>query len=255
MSMKKILITALLILASAPCFAAKDEVPEVKLQSIFLTDTSDAEDYIEPENIPLKGYAEYIEDAEAVYLKDDNNQFVLNIKVPQKITSSSLIESKDGIYSSKPALYSRHGSEEYQIKPKDASSIVQNGKLSFGTNMEQDVSYGELEHTAKFFTRYDKGRFGFVTAYKRTIGSTYNKYYDSLYVAPEFKLNKFLSVKEVLTADMTYDRKKAEFVLSVNPLANTQDDRLNLELGASQTYDNTNSLIRKKIEFNTRFKL
>ena len=65
MSMKKILITALLILASAPWFAAKDEVPEVKLQSIFLTDTSDAGDYIEPENIPLKGYAEYIEDAEA----------------------------------------------------------------------------------------------------------------------------------------------------------------------------------------------
>ena len=36
----------------------------------------------------LKGYNQYIEDTNAIYLKDSNNNFVLNIKSPQKIYGS-----------------------------------------------------------------------------------------------------------------------------------------------------------------------
>ncbi len=232
---------------------AADE--EVKLRNIFLTDTTDVQDYIEPENIPLKGYAEFVEDSEVVQLKDDNNQFILNLKVPQKIDSETLADKHETIFNKSPLLYSKYGAEEYQIRPKDASDRTTAGGFSFGTNMEQEVDYGELEHTANFFTRYDKGRFGVETAYERTIGSTYNNYYDNLYIAPEIKVNKFLSLKEVLTADMTRNRRKAEFVLSVKPLAHTKEDRLNLELGVSQTYDDSNALIRKKLQFRTKFKL
>lgn len=254
--MKKVLLVGIFIfITGIPCQAAKDTMPEVKLQRIFLTDTSEAEDYIEPENIQLKGYAEYIEDSETVYLKDKDDKFVLNLKVPQKISSSSLIKDKSTIQSKTPVLYSKYGSEEYQVIPKDETSLVKQGEISFGTNMGQEVDFGELKHSANFFTRYDKGNFGVKTAYKRTIGSTYNKYYDSIYVAPEYRLNKFLSIKEVLTADLTYERKKAEVVFAVKPFADKQDDRLNIEFGASQTFDNNNSIIRKKIEFNTRFKL
>lgn len=246
---------AVLIFASLPCFAKKEEVPEVKLQSIFLTDTSEAEDYIEPENIPLKGYAEYIEDSEAIYLTDENDQFVLNLKVPQKITTTRLSDEHEKIYDKKPLTYSKYGSEEYLVIPKDANSTVAAGKgVSFGTKMEQEVDYGELEHTTTMFTKYNKGRFSVTTAYERTIGSTYNNYYDSVYVAPELKLNKYLSVKEIFTSQMTLNRKKAELVLSINPLAK-KDDRLNLEFGASQTFYQTSDLIRNRIRFNTIFKL
>ncbi len=253
--MKKIILLAVLILSFSPCYAHKENVPEVKLQSIFLTDTSEAEDYIEPENIPLKGYAEYLEDTEAIYLKDDCNQFVLNLKVPQKISTTRLSDEHEKIHAKKPVSYSKYGSEEYLVIPKDVKSTVSTGKgVSLGTKMEQEVDYGELEHTTTMFTKYDKGRFSLTTAYKRTIGSTYNNYYDSVYVAPELKLNKYLSIKEIFTSQMTLNRKKAEFVLSINPLAK-KDDRLNLELGASQTYYQTSDLIRNRIRFNTIFKL
>ena len=248
--MKKFFLSLLLsVLAAYPFYCEE----EVKLRNIFLTDTADAQDYIEPENIPLKGYAEFIEDSEVIRLKDEDNQFVLNLKVPQKIEPQSL--AGEDVFTKLPVLYSKYGAEEYQIHPKDASDITSSGKFTFGTNMEQEVDFGELEHTANFFTRFDKGRFGFETAYERTIGSTYNNYFDNLYVAPELKINKFLSLKEVLTADMTRNRRKAEFVLSVKPLAHTKENRLNFEFGASQTYDDSNALIRKQLKFNTRFKL
>lgn len=254
--MKKFLPALILIfLLTSPCYAKKDEVPEVKFQRIFLTDTSEAEDYIEPENIPLKGYAQYIEDNEAIYLMDYGNQFVLNLKIPQKISSSTLSAENEKMFVQKPVRYSKYEAEEFQVIPKEGSSVVTQGQLSFGTNMGRDVDYGQLEHVATFFTRYDKGRFAINTAYERTIGSTYNNYYDNLYVAPEIKLNKYLSIKNVLTADITRDRKKNEVVLSVSPLAKKQGDRLNLEVGASQTYDATNALIRKQIKFNTKFNL
>lgn len=252
--MKRILLPVMLsIFISIPCFAS--DTPEVKLQNIFLTDTTEAEDYIEPENIPLKGYAEYIEDSEAIYLTDDHNQFVLNLKVPQKITTPTIENLSNTITAKTPVLFSKYGAEEYQISPKDGTGIVQQGGLSFGTNMEQDVDYGQLEHSATFFTKYNKGCFTFNTAYKRTIGSTYNSYYDNIYVAPELRLNKYISIKQILTADITRDRRKNEFVFTIRPLAKKSEDRLNLEFGASQTYDADNALIRKQLNFNTKFKL
>ncbi len=223
------------------------------MQNIVLTDTSEAEDYIEPENIPLKGYAEYIEDTEAIYLTDDNNRFVLNLKVPQKITSR-VIDERPSV-SFIPQVYSKYGAEEFQIIPKSGNSTVKQGDFSFGTNMEQEVDWGELEHTATFFTRYDKGKFAFNTAYERTIGSTFNNYYDNFSIAPEYRLNKFMSVKNVMTADITRNRKKNELIFSINPFAKTKEDRLNLEFGASQTYDDSNALIRRQIKFNTKLKL
>lgn len=250
-----LLPAALILLLTLPSYASEDDIPEVKFQRIFLTDTSEAEDYIEPENITLKGYAQYIEDTEAIYLTDDNNQFVLNLKVPQKITTPVLTNLNENIFARRPNVYSKYGAEEYQIIPKEGSSIVTQGSMSFGTNMTRDVDYGQLEHVATFFSRYDKGRFAVNTAYERTIGSTYNNYYDNLYISPEWRLNKFMSIKNTLTADITRERKKNEIVLSVKPLAKKQGDRLNLEFGASQTYDATNTMIRRQIKFNTKFKL
>lgn len=259
-NMKRALILMVLItFFTSPCTAKNEELSYDKdliiLPNVFITDTSEAEEYIEPENITLKGYAEYMEDAEAIHLTDEDGQFVLNLKVPQKITSKKLADEHKKIQNQRPVTYSRFGAEEYKVIPQSKDAIVQAGGLSFGTTFGQEVDYSELEQTAAFFTRYDLGRFSLSSAYERTIGSTYNNYIDSVYVAPEIRLNKFLSVKEVLTSNITYRRKKAELVLSVNPLAHTKDDRLNLEFGAGQTYDDNNNLIRNRIRFGTKFKL
>ena len=144
--MRKVLLTTILItLLITPCYAAKEDVPEVKLQSIFLTDTKDVEDYIEPEDIPLKGYAQYIEDSQAIYLTDDNNQFVLNLKVPQKITTPTLQDKHEGIFAKRPVQYSKYEAEEFQIIPKEGSGIVTQGPISFGTNMTRDEAQAVIK--------------------------------------------------------------------------------------------------------------
>lgn len=250
--MKKVFFAIILTSLMLPCYS-KDKGP--KMPNVFITDTTEAEEYIEPDNITLKGYAEYMNDMEAVYLKDENDQFILNLKVPQKITSKKLTDEHKKILTQKPVTYSKYGAEEYNIGPQGRVSSVSTGGLSFGTTYDQEIDYSEFEQTAGFFTRYDIGKFGVKTSYERTIGSTYGNYIDNIYIAPEIRLNKIFSVKEVLSANMTYRRKKAEFVLSVNPFANTNDDRLNLELGASQTYYEDSDFVRSKIKFNTRFKL
>lgn len=248
----KRLVLILLCFVFLPC-QAKDK--NIKLQNIFITDTTEVEEYVEPDTTTLKGYAEYIEDSEAVHLKDDHDEFVLNLKVPQKITSKSLINSYNPSFAAKPITYSKFGAEEYQIIPTGKNATVYAGDLSFGTSFGQDVDISELEHTAGFFTAYEKGPFKVKTGYSRTIGSTYSNYSDSVYFTPEIKINKVFSLKPVLSANVVTRRKKSELVLLIKPFAYTNDDRLNLEIGAGQTYSPENDVIRSKIRFSTRFKL
>lgn len=237
----------LIIFLSLPCLSYENDL--IILPNIFITDTSEAE----YDNSPLKGYAEYLEDSEAIYLTDSNNQFVLNLKIPQKISAQKFINNNPAI--NKKISYSKYSGAEYKISPVSSDTIVSTGDLLFGTSIDEEVDYSQLEHTATFFTKYKKDRFAITSAYERTIGSTYNNYIDNIYIAPEIKINKILSVKNILSDNRTYNRKKAELVLSINPLANTKDNRLNFEIGASRTFYEQNHFIRDRIRFSTKFKL
>ena len=89
----------------------------------------------------------------------------------------------------------------------------------------------------------------------KTVNSTNNNYNDNFYFSPEWKLNQYVSLKETLSADITRERRKAEFMISINPFGKKDEDRLRLELGANQTYDYNNVVIRNQFKFSTRFKL
>lgn len=252
--MRKIIVYLIItILCTLPSQAKNN-----KLQNVFITDTSEAVETdgdVTNENVTLKGYAEYLEGTEAIYLKDDNDQLVLNIKIPQKISSKKLINTHNENFATKPLTYSKFSSEEYQIIPTGKNAVITSGGLSFGTTFDQDLDSAELEHSAGVFTAYNKGRFKFKTSYKRTIGSTYSKYSDNIYFTPEVKINNVISVKQVLSANVITKAKKSELVLSIRPFAYTKDDRLNLEIGAGQTYNDQYDVIRSRVRFSTRFKL
>ena len=258
--MKRALFLTVLIASLAlPCTAENIGLNYDKdliiLPNIFINDTSYIEDEINPDSITLKGYAEFLEDSEAIYLTDHDDRLVLNLKVPQKISSKKFANNYTQLTKKSAASYSKYEAAEYKIAPTTRDAIISAGNLSFGTSIDQEVDYAELEHTATFFTKYKKDRFAFTSAFERTIGSTYNNYIDTVYVAPEFRVNKILSVKEVLSDNRTYNRKKAEIVLSIDPLANTKDNRLNFEIGASRTYYGESNFIRDRIRFSTKFKL
>lgn len=242
----------LLCLMLLPCYA-KDK--NIKVQNIFITDTTEVEEYIEPDTAILKGYAEYIEDSDAIHLKDNTDEFVLNLKIPQKISSKSLLDKSKPNIAAKPLTYSKFGTEEYKIVPTGRNTTISAGDFSFGATFDQDIDISEFEQTAGVFTAYNKGPFGLKTSYTRTIGSVYSNYSDNIYFAPELRINKIFTIKQVFSANVLTRRKKAELVLTIKPFALTNDDRLNLELGAGNTYNPDNDVVRSKIRFSTRFKL
>ena len=205
----------------------------------------------------LKGFAEYKEGVEAIYLKDDKNNYVLNIRQPQKIESEKLVKSAQS-----PALMThmtgsaRYSSEEYTgISKSTAKAIEKVGGLTFGTMFSQEVDYSQLEEATSLFTRYDTKRFALTSSYRKTLGTTHGNYADSLYVIPELKINNIFSIQEVFKADITRNRKTSELVLNIKPFGNQGSDRLNFELGAGQTFDDNNELMRTKVRFSTKFKL
>ena len=262
--MKKFLVIFFILILALPCQAAK----EPRLRNIFITDLSEVEkeqrdevilagdDYdINPDDVVLKGYAEFVEDSETIYMTDKNNKFVLNIKEPQEIKSKSLADIHKTNSQTTPYIYSKFSSLEYKIEPAGGNTVYNVGNgLSVGTSYDYGIDTAEFEQTTGVFTKYETKHFTLSSSYNRTICSTFGNYVDNIYVTPEIKLNDSVSVKEVLSTNPLTRRKKAEIVLSVKPFAAKLDGRLSIQAGVGNTYDEDNELIRSKFKFNTNFR-
>lgn len=248
----------------SPCIA--DENEDVTLPNIFIWSlpeeknvspddikSSNEEDEVthvpDPETIQAKGYVEYVEDADIVYLKDEDNNFVLNLRVPQKLDSKSLVDNKKTVADKKYSLYNN---EEYSIAPQSIQSVEKHGNFSLGTLYNTGIDTSQLERSTTLFTRYEREHFAISSAFKKNNLTAYGLNTDNFYIAPELKLNKVFSLSPVLSTDITRNRRKGEFILSVSPL---KDDRVKLELGAGTTYDINNDRSWSQVKFNTKFQL
>jgi len=204
----------------------------------------------------LHGYASYDEnEQETIVLEDDIKDFqALNIRIPSRVEAikfngfkrASVIQNN---------LYSKYNNMEYSIAPLSSRNYRSKGGFSAGTMFDQGIDYAELEQSTGVFSRYDSKYFAVSTAYAKTVNSTNNNYNDNFYFSPELKLNQYFTLKEVLSADITKNRKKAEFVVSINPFGFKDYDRLRFEFGASTTYDDTNTVLKNQFKFSTKFKL
>ena len=242
-----------MVFAVLPCYSYQEDI----LQNIFITDVP------EPAETPktadeiqtLRGYAEYIDGEEELYLTDDDGKFVLNLKEPQKIESASLLDKSQPVVPDRSlAAYSKFASEEYRVTDFNNKNTEKIGNFSFGTRYSSSISTTQLERETALFTRYEYKNFALNTSYKKTLGTTGGIYYDNVYLTPEYKLNNFFTLKDEMSYDPIRNRRKNSFVLSVNPFGNTDYDTMNLEVKAGNTYDQYNSLVRTQFEFNTKFK-
>lgn len=213
------------------------EEEEIVLEEAFLKATT------------LKGYAQYKEDADTIHLKDNNDEYVLNIKIPQRIASQSL---NYGVPSAKPAL--RYINEEYMIAPKCIRTSSKLGNFTFGAQYNNEVdNIAMLEKETGLFTKYEKKKFALSSSVTQSLNTTYAQDYRTFSIAPELKINKHLSLKNVLSADVTRNKRSSKLVFSVNPLKDT--DRMQLEFGAKQTYNLDTESMSTQFSFSTQFKL
>ena len=205
----------------------------------------------------LKGYAVYDEyEADTISLEDDIKDFqALNIKLPGKIKGSKYTATREIPAYSTTSKYSKFNNIEYSIAPLSSTNYRKKGGFSAGTTFNQGIDFAELEQSTGVFSRYENKYFAISTAYAKTVNSTNNNYNDNFYFSPELKLNQYFTLKEILSADITRNRKKAEVILSINPFGSKDPDRLRFEIGANATYDDTNSLLKNQVKFSTNFKL
>lgn len=261
--MKRAFVILLFLCLGVPGFA---EEKDVKLPNIFIwslpedekvspdeiTSSNEEEEITlipEVDNVMAKGYVEFAENEDTVYLKDEDNNYILNLRVPQKLSSQRLVDNKKIQTRRGYSLYDR---EEYSISPQAVKSVSKFGNFSLGTMYNSGIDNAQLERSTTLFTRYEKNRFAISSAYKKNNQTTRGLMTDNISITPELRLNRIFSVSEVLSADITRNRRKGELVLSVSPL---KDDRMRFEVGAGTTYDITNDRSWSQVRFNTNFKL
>lgn len=283
--MKRVLFILLFFVLGVPGFA---EESDVKLPNIFIYSMPDNEEegqddlvpeeleYVSPqpvedeelfadEEIPLftsveqvndKEYDEFVEDANSIFLKDEGDNYVVNLRVPQKITSNHSLKLENKIHNERLLNLSKYSKEEYNISGKSVNSIYTKGGFSIGTTYDSSIDkISMLENSTKLFTRYERERFALSSAYEKTMNTTIGRLYDTFYLAPEFKLNNYFSIREVLSADITRNRKSSELIFSVSPYGLNGTDRFRFEVGAKQTIDQNNALYGTQLNFSTKLKL
>ena len=197
----------------------------------------------------LKGYAQYIDDSNTIYLKDENNDFVLNIKNPQKISATKGLNLKRN---NKPSV--KYVDAEYLIAPNNISTSSKVGNFTIGANFNNEIDNNAmLETETGLFTKYERNMFALSSSVTKSLNTTYAQDYNTISFAPELKINKHLSLKNVFSNDITRNRQSYKFVFSINPFKET--DRFLLELGAKQTYYAETEQTTSQFSFSTQFKL
>lgn len=279
--MKKVLVSFFFLLLVQPAnfCAPKKMIPDpsggdLKLQNIFIyaipddnmpveeNDEKDEPVYIEAKEIPLnddtvlkastlKGYTQYIEDSNVIHLKDTDDEFVLNIKTPQKISSNSL---NFGVPTANPVL--KYTNEEYQIAPKSINASSKIGNFTLGAQYNNEIDNNAmLETETGLFTRYERNKFALSSSITKSLNTTFSQDYNTISIIPELKLNKYMSLKNILSADVTRNRRSSKLVFVLNPLGRKNSDRMQFEFGAKQTYNVETESTSTQFSFSTRFKL
>lgn len=203
----------------------------------------------------LKGYAEYIEGADDILYMDNYQKLSLNIKSPEKISSKNLMDGKTQYSGSNYNLISKFKSDEYSISPDNRNFMLQEGNWTYGTSFGSEISTSQLERSTGLFTRYENKYFALSSNYNKNNMTTAQIQTDNVSVTPEFKFNNYISIKDVLSKDMTRNRRSSELIFSINPLGAKDKDRMRLNFGAKQTYDENTGNTWSQLNFTTNFKL
>lgn len=204
----------------------------------------------------LYGYAQYIDDNEDTIFLENSKTAELNLKKSQISYSGE----KYNHLQTTPTLFNTNKYSKYNVPEFSIATIYQTHQkdlgagFSAGTTYWQGISDGELEQSSGLFSRYQYKRIALTTTYSKTINTTNNTYSDNIYFTPELKLNQYLTLKEILSTNVINHSKKAEFMISLNPFGNYDQDRLRLNLSAVQTFDDQNNLLKNQFKFYTNYK-
>lgn len=146
----------------------------------------------------------------------------------------------------------------HRLQPENKSlsktidkNITEN--TTIGTTYNTTEKAGEMNDSVSIFSKYKKDKFSFTSAY----GQSREGYKDNgatggtVSLSPEVEINKHLSLKNVNSNNLTTNQTKSEVVMSVKPF---KDDRMDLDLGAGQTFSQDNQPAKSQVNLSTKIR-
>lgn len=124
---------------------------------------------------------------------------------------------------------------------------------TIGTTYSTTEKSGKLNDAVSIYSKYEKEKFGLTTSYSQDRAGYKEQGLGggTVSVAPEWKINDKIKLKNVYSENMSNNQKKGEFALSISPF---NDDRMDFNVGASETFNNDNQGAKPQINFGTMFR-
>lgn len=196
-------------------------------------------------------YEDSEDDSNAIYLDDTKNTSQKpTIKKKDKIKDLSIDSNSKTTFGNRNYLFDNLNL--YNTKTTSFGTEKTKGNFSFGSTYDNSITPNQLTQTRTLFTKYQKDNFSIKSSYKNnTLGGFDQQFKGSFSFSPEYKINNHLSVQNVYTVNVMDKSSKNEVVFSLKPF---NDDRMNLNVGASQINYQDTTPSRSQLNFSTQIK-
>ncbi len=196
-------------------------------------------------------YDDSEDDSNAIYLDDTKNTSQKpTIKKKDKIKDLSIDSNSKTTSGNRNYLFDNLNL--YNTKTTSFGTEKTKGNFSFGSTYDNSINPNQLTQTRTLFTKYQKDNFSIKSSYKNnTLGGFDQQVKGSFSFSPEYKINNHLSVQNVYTVNVMDKSSKNEVVFSLKPF---NDDRMNLNVGASQINYQDTTPSRSQLNFSTQIK-
>ena len=191
---------------------------------------------------------------------DDSNAIILdthqdlkpNIKNPSKIKESKIQLEKKDDYNISSQILNPDDNNPYEKKTAKFTNEKKFGDFSLGTSYDSSITPNDLSQTRTFFSKYQKNNLSLKTSYQNNTFSSFGQQFNgSFSLSPEYKLNNHLSLQGVYSRNILDKSNKNELIFSLKPF---NDDRMNLNVGASQINYESGAPARSQLNFSTKIK-
>ena len=198
-----------------------------------------------------------VSEKNAVYLNldDDSNEINAIQKGRVNMNSADFTYTEDSMKKEHDKLLyedvNRLRPEKKSVSKSLEKKVIKD--TTVGATYSTTEKSGEMKDSVSIYSKYEKEHFGISTSYSQD-RDTYKSEgagAGTVSLAPELSLNKHVKLKNVYSENMSNNQQKNELVLSIRPF---KDDRLDLDLGAGQTFSTTNEPAKSQINIGTKFR-
>lgn len=101
----------------------------------------------------------------------------------------------------------RYINDEYLISPNSINASSKVGNFTIGAQYNNEVdNIAMLEKETGLFTKYERNRFALTSSVTKSLNTTYAQDYNTISIVPELKINNYMSLKNVISADITRNK-------------------------------------------------